>query len=89
MTFSCSTGSGDGSAKKLTTRCCAARVPSTLLALRGLREADAHVLELRRRLRRSTAATPTYCASSGSASSTLNAPTMKNVKSAAFEKRSR
>ena len=31
---------------------------------------------------------PTYCASSGSASSTLNAPTMKNVKSAAFAKRS-
>ena len=32
---------------------------------------------------------PTYCATSGSASSTLNAPTMKNVKSEAFENRSR
>ena len=50
---------------------------------------DAEILDVRPCAAPVDGSEPTYRASSGSASSTLNAPTMKNVKSAAFAKRAR
>ena len=89
MICSCSMGSTEGSAKKLRTVWPRGSRPSSTFACSvpaGKCSPTSLNLEVAFPVDGSD---PTYCASSGTTSSTLKAPTMKKVKSAAFANRSR